>query len=134
MDKRSLAVLDASVGVKWLKREAGSEDAIALLRQHRDRDVTLVVTSHFVYELLGVAVRHGGPVLGRKTWEHLREAGLTVVGLDDELASAAFEQCEALGCSLHDALAPGLARVLGAPLYSADARAHGRYEEVRLIG
>ncbi len=116
-----------------MKREAGSEDAIALLKRHRDGDITLVVTSHFLYELLGVAVRHGGPALGSRAWEHLRSADLRVVGLDDELTAAALEQCGTLGCSLYGALAPGLARVLGAPLYSADARAHGRYEDVRLV-
>jgi predicted nucleic acid-binding protein len=86
-----------------------------------------------MHELVGVAVPHGGPDLGEQVWETLRLAGLTSVTLDDELASAAFGQCRRLGCSFYDALAPALAQLLGAALYSADAKAHSRFPGVRLL-
>ena len=131
---RSLAVLDASVGVKWIKaHEPGSEEALGLLAAHRDRALHLVVPAHFVAEVVGAAVRHGGPDLGEQVWRSLRAADLTVVSLDDALAGAAFEQCRVLGCSFYDALAPGLAVLLGGTLYSADARAHARFPGVRLV-
>jgi predicted nucleic acid-binding protein len=126
-------VLDSSVGVKWIKPEAGRDEALELLRAHRDGTARIVVAAHFLHEVVAVAVRHGGPALGGRTWRALSSAGLTTIGLDDRLAGAALAQCELLGCTFYDALAPAVAAELGATLYSADARAHSRVEGVRLV-
>ncbi len=133
MSERRLVVLDSSVGVKWIKPEPGRDEALSLLREHRDGAVRLVVASQFLHEVVAVAVRRGGPHLGRKTWSSLSDAELTTIGLDNRLAQAAFEQCELLNCTFYDALAPALAEQLGATLYSADARAHARFSGVQLI-
>lgn len=133
MTEPALVVLDSSVGVKWMKPEAGRDEAVALLEAHRDGTVRIVVASHFAHEVVAVAVRRGGAALGRSAWDGLVGAQLTTVGLDSRLASAAFEQCDRLGCSFYDALAPALASELGATLVSADARAHSRFDGVRLI-
>jgi hypothetical protein len=45
----------------------------------------------------------------------------------------AARQCDALGCSFYDALAPACAVLLDATLASADARAHGAFPGVHLI-
>jgi predicted nucleic acid-binding protein len=128
-----LVVLDSSVGVKWIKPEQGRDAALSLLRQHRDGTLRLVVAAHFLHEVVAVAVRRGGPSLGRETWASLAAAELTTIGLDTRLAEAAFEQCELLGCTFYDALGPALAEQLGATLYSADARAHAGFAGVQLI-
>jgi predicted nucleic acid-binding protein len=128
-----LVVLDSSVGVKWVKPEPGRAAALQLLEAHRDGGARIVVAAHFLHEVVGVAVRHGGPALGRAAWASLEGAELTAIGLDERLSSAAFDQCEALGCTFYDALAPALAHELGATLYSADARAHARFAGVQLI-
>lgn len=130
----TLAVLDSSVGVKWIKPEQGRDRAIALLREHRERRIRIVVAAHFMHEVVGVAVRHGGPDLGERVWTSLRRADLTVVGLDDAIAAEALRQCRLLGCSFYDGLAPAIAARTGATLYSADTRAHSRFEGVELIG
>jgi len=132
--ERRSVVLDSSVGVKWIKPESGRDQARDLLVAHREGHVRIIVPSHFIHELVGVAVRHGGPLLGAQTWASIMKADLTVVGLDDTVALAAFEQCRRLGCSFYDALAPALAEVLGAPLYSADARAHKTFPGAEIIG
>lgn len=135
MSDARLVVLDASVGVKWFKPgEAGAQDALSILQEHGERKVRIVVASHFVMEMVGTAVRYHGPIYGGRVWALLRDADLTVIGLDDALAEAALEQCRLLGCSFYDALAPALATVLGATLYSADARAHARHPGVALLG
>ena len=131
---QAVVVLDASVGVKWIKPEAGREAARALLVDHQEGGVRIVVSSLFLHEVVAVAVRHGGPDYGERTWESLELADLAVVGLDDTLARAALEQCRQLGCSFYDALAPAIAERLGAPLYSADERAHGGFAGVVLVG
>jgi len=127
-------VLDSSVGVKWIKPEAGRDAALALLEDHREDRVRIVVSSHFFHEVVAVAVRRGGADLGERTWASLRGADLTVLGLDDALAAAAFAQCRELGCSFYDALAPALAERLGATLYSANARAHAAVSGVVVVG
>lgn len=128
-----LVVLDSSVGVKWFKPEDGHDEARRLLERHRDRAVRIVVPVHFLHEVLSVAVRHGGPELGREVWRALRLADLTTVGLDDGVVEAAFALCGELRCTFYDALAPAIARRLDAPLYSADARAHAAYSHARLL-
>lgn len=134
MPERPVVVLDSSVGVKWLKPEAGSDAALALLREHRDGRIRLVVSSLFMYEVTGVAVRHGGAALAERVWAHLRKADLTVVTLDDALAMAALAQVRLLGCTFFDSLAPALAGLLGGTLYSADARAHSQVDGAILLG
>ena len=134
MTERPLAVLDASVGVKWMKTEAGGQEALALLSAHRGGSVRIVVPVHFLHEVVSTAVRHAGPDFGEFIWGNLLDADLTVLGLDDTLARAALDQCRLLGCSFYDALAPALADQLDATLYSADARAHARFDGVVLIG
>lgn len=133
MSSAEMVVLDSSVGVKWLKQEDGREAALDLLRAHRDGAVQIFVAEHFMHEVVGVAVRHGGPALGRRAWRNLTLAGLSRIGLDDRLATCALAQCEELGCTFYDALAPAIAAELRATLWSADPRAHQRYEGVRLI-
>ena len=66
-------VLDSSVGVKWIKPEPGRDEALSLLRDHRDGTVRLVVASHFLHEVVAVAVKRGGSPLGRKTWGSLTQ-------------------------------------------------------------
>ncbi|MBA4370561.1 MAG: hypothetical protein C0418_03160 [Coriobacteriaceae bacterium] len=134
VSERRLVVLDASVGVKWIKPEAGREQARALLADHREGRIRIVVPVHFLHEVVGFAVRHGGVEFGEQAWRELGNADLTIVGLDDTIAASAFDQVRLLGCSFYDALAPALAERLGATLCSADARAHARFADVTLIG
>lgn len=133
MGERPLAVLDSSVGVKWIKPEQGRDEALALLAGHREGRLRIVVPALFAHEVVAVSVKHGGADLGERVWKALELADLTVVGLDDTLARAALDQCRLLGCSFYDALAPAVAERLAAPLYSADQRAHARFEGVTLI-
>lgn len=128
-----VVVLDASVGVKWIKPEAGREQALDLLRRHRDGDAVIVVAAHFLHEVVAVAMRKGGADFGRRAWTALTAAELTTIGLDQTLADATFEQCERLGCAFHDGLAPAIASRLGATLVSSDARAHARFPGVQLL-
>lgn len=134
MSEREIVVLDSSVGVKWIKPEAGREQALRLLADHRDGHIRIVVPSHFVHDVVAVAVRRGGPELGGRVWDLLAGLDLTVVGLDSTVARSAFDQCQLLGCSFYDALSPALAERVGATLWSADVRAHARFEGVQVVG
>jgi predicted nucleic acid-binding protein len=66
-------------------------------------------------------------------WRHIKASGVAVLPLSDEVVAEAAAQCDALGCSFYDALAPACASLLGATLASADERAHGAYPGVHLI-
>ncbi|MDO9108862.1 MAG: type II toxin-antitoxin system VapC family toxin [Coriobacteriia bacterium] len=134
MSERELVVLDSSVGVKWIKPEVGRDQAMQLLADHRDARIRIVVPSHFIHEVVSVAVRRGGPELGGQVWELLAALDLTVVGLDATVAHSAFDQCRLLGCSFYDALAPALAERIGATLWSADVGAHAGFEGVQVVG
>lgn len=127
-------VLDASVGVKWFRDEPGSDEARALLRSHGRGEVTIVVPSLFVYELMGVAARTLADAECAELWERFLGWRVHVREIDDKLMARALESRVELGCSLYDAVAPALADLLGAPLYSADERAHAALTGVRMVG
>lgn len=127
-------VLDASVGVKWLRQESGSSEARELLTQHAEGMVRLVVPVIFVHEVLDVTRRIYGVARARALWDHLERSEITVVGLDSRLVRETLDMAEELGCTFYDAAAPALAARVGAVLLSADRRAHGSVDGVQLLG
>lgn len=126
-------VLDASVGVKWFKHEFGDDVALEMLRSAALGDITIAVPTHFMHEVLSFVRRHFSNADIVPAWEDMRQAGITVVPLTDEVVREAARQCSALGCAFYDALAPACATLLSATLVSADVKAHGGYPGVRLI-
>lgn len=126
-------VLDASVGVKWFRRERGS-DAAHLLQQRSARgEIRLAAPTHFVHEVLAAVNRENDAHVVIEAWQIIKASGITIIPLTDDVVIEAARQCEALGCSFYDALAPACAALLGATLASADARAHGAFPDVLLI-
>jgi predicted nucleic acid-binding protein len=126
--------LDASVGVKWFRPEAGSEVAQGFLTQALEGQVTLVAPVHFAHEVLSVVTRRVGPWAAIDVWDDLADAGVALVPLDADLVREAASQCAALGCTFYDALAPAVAARFDATLVSADAKAHGGFPGVRIVG
>ena len=126
-------VLDASVGVKWFRDEAGTDGALQLLRAHGRGDVELVVPSLFVYEVVAVATRTMSTEHADVFWERFVSWRVSVVEVGATLVHEALTVRGELGCSFYDAVAPALARELAARLCSADVRAHGAWPEVMLL-
>jgi predicted nucleic acid-binding protein len=126
-------VLDASVGVKWFRRESGSAAAAQLQQRAILGEVQLAAPVHFVHEVLSTVNREkiGGAVLD--AWERIKASGVTIIPLTDEVVAEAVRQSDSLGCSFYDALAPACAVLLDATLASADRRAHGAFPDVLLI-
>lgn len=134
MTEAPLIVIDASVGVKWLKHEPGQSKALALLEEAVLGRARLAAPMHFAHEMLAVAARIGGPAFVAPVWEDLQKSGVLLLPLTSEVVAESAAQCTALGCSFYDALAPACASLLGARLASADRRAHASYPDVLLIG
>jgi predicted nucleic acid-binding protein len=126
-------VLDASVGVKWFRDEPGSDSARALLKAHGAGEITIVVPSLFVYELMNVAARCLDPQDLLGFWERFLAWRIPVRSVGDDLVRASITARATLGCSLYDAVAPALAAELDAPLYSADRTAHAGWPGVTLV-
>lgn len=134
MSPHPAVVLDASVGVKWFKPETSQAAALALLVQATNGEIALAVPTHFVHEVLSVVRRLYSPADMTPAWQLIEASGVAVIPLTTEVIAEAARQCEALGCSFYDSLAPACATLLGATLASADARAHGAFPGVLLIG
>jgi predicted nucleic acid-binding protein len=130
----AVVVLDASVGVKWFREEAGSQEAVELLRSHATREVRLAVPVVFLHEVLDVARRTGGVSAAHRVLDALARDEILVIGADAEFLRRALDVCGRLGCTVYDAAAPALAELLDAQLVSADRRAHGAFPGVRIIG
>lgn len=133
MSERPVFVLDASVGVKWFKRESGSESAAALYMRSVDGEISLAAPVHFAHEVLAVVQRELGTRAILEGWRHLNASGIAILPLSDEVVEEAARQCALLGCSFYDALAPACAELLGGTLASADARAHGAFPRLALV-
>jgi len=131
---RTLVVLDASVGVKWFRDEEGSSEANLLLVAQSKGSIDLHVSEHFVVETLSVINRSFGPLAIIPAGDALTMAEIEVHPLTPELVGETARQCALLGCTFYDALAPALAILLSAELWSADRRAHSAVPDVRLIG
>lgn len=129
-----LVVLDASVGVKWIKPETGSAEALALLEDHAAGRITLAVPDVFVYEVLDVTRRVHGLPNAASLWERLSVEGPLVVPTDAEAFAAMLAMARRLDCSLYDAAAPVIAERFGGTLVSADARAHSGFPGARILG
>lgn len=129
-----VCAVDASVGVKWFRDEPGSDAARDLIVRHRNGEILLAVDTLFHYEVMRAGARDHHPADARRIWDDLARLDLATVPLGDELVAAASSATASLGCALYDGFAAGLADLLDAPLYSADARAHGKHPRMRLIG
>jgi predicted nucleic acid-binding protein len=128
-----VVVLDGSVGVKWFKPETGRGAALDLLDRAAAGEITLAAPTHFVHEVLSVVRRHFSPDDILPAWQLIERSDVTIVPLTAEVIAEAAVQCDALGCSFYDALAPACAVLFGGTLASADARAHGAFPGVMLI-
>lgn len=128
-----VCVCDASVGVKWFRNESGTEAARELLALHIAGDVMIAVDNLFHYEVMRATSRHVNGANALRIWQDLSRMDLVTVPIGDELVRAASEAQSRLGCTLYDAFAAGLADLIGAPLYSADRRAHGAHQRCRII-
>lgn len=128
------AVIDASIGVKWLRRETGSAEARKLLERHVNGELELVADHLFLYEFLSVAQTARCAISPEQAYQTLLDTHIELVAPEPVVVHSAIAQARTLGCSLYDAFAPGLAVLLGATLYSADAKAHGAFPDVVLVG
>jgi len=126
-------VLDASVGVKWFRRERGSAAAHLLQQRSASGEIRLAAPTHFVHEVLAAVNRENDADAVIEAWQIIKASGITIVPLTDDVVIEAARQCDVLGCSFCDALAPACAVLLDATLASADARAHGAFPGVLLI-
>jgi predicted nucleic acid-binding protein len=135
MSERSpVVVVDASVLVKLFRDEPGTEAAVELMRHHGEGKARVVAPMLCAQEATAVAVRLGGVQAGRTAWAGLRDMQVPIIEFDDVLADATFAACETYGCTFYDGVAPALADLIGATLWSADGRAHGRVPGVVLLG
>lgn len=131
--ERGLYVLDASVGVKWFKDEPGHEAARGLFDSALSGGIELAAPVHFAHEVLAVVRRQFGASAIPEAFSRIVASGVAVIPLSDDVVVEAARQCDVLGCSFYDALAPACASILHATLVSADVRAHGAYPGVYLV-
>ncbi|HEY5468364.1 MAG TPA: type II toxin-antitoxin system VapC family toxin [Coriobacteriia bacterium] len=134
MTVRGVVVLDASVGVKWFRHEAGERRAMAVLESALRGETQVVVPTHFAHEVLSVIERRNDTGSIVDAWQLMLKARVEIVPLTDAVVREAAKQCDRLDCSFYDALAPAVASLLEATLISADFKAHALYPGVELIG
>lgn len=128
------AVVDASAAVKWFKDEAGSAEAWGLLEAHARGEMDLHMPQQCVGEMLAVVARSVSTADAISAWVSVGLALVERHDFTDELLRETRRHLELLGCVFCDALAPALATVLGAQLYSADRHAHAHYPGVQFVG
>lgn len=128
------AVVDTTVAVRWFLEQNGHEDARALLDLHRAGQLEIVLPQDCLTELLSVLVKRKGHRLAATGLESLRENRIRVFRGDDALLDEALIASAEYGCAYYDAIPVAVARLLKAPLWSADRRAHSSVPGVVLVG
>ncbi|HEX9092639.1 MAG TPA: hypothetical protein VF902_01525, partial [Coriobacteriia bacterium] len=78
-------VLDASIGAKWYRKEAGSHEAASLLHRHATGELVLAVDALFFYEVLHASTRGVSEEGVLRRWNDLDRIELAVVPLSAEL-------------------------------------------------
>jgi predicted nucleic acid-binding protein len=136
-----LIVVDASVAVKWLFPEAGSQAAQSLLT-HADQLSAPALVRIEVYAAITRKVRLGeiAPEEAHKAcelWAGAVEKGVLALVADEEILTAAVDLALQLAHPLQDCLYLALAEREQAVLMTADpkfqARAQAAYAAVELL-
>jgi len=129
--------IDSSVAFKWFcaDDESAVDEALRLLRQHRDGEIELVAPAHMPAEVLnGLHSRKLTPPEMAVAARALGGIGITYADWTTELLSESASLAARHRLTINDALFPALASLLDCELVTAD-RAHARATEcpVRLI-
>ncbi len=123
-----MIVVDASLGVKWFLDEAGSDDALAVLIEHRSN---VIAPDLFAVEVAAALVREINAqrdVDARYGWELARLMALfdseavTLRRSEPKLISEAAEFAIEIGHPLKDCVYLALAVAEGCDLFTCDAR------------
>ncbi len=120
----TVAVVDASVAVKWFNQEEFSEEALALRDDHVAHRVVLAAPSLLVWEVAN-ALRYSqefGADDVRDALGDLVDLQIVLHEPDPNWMAGAVDDAFRLGLTLYDASYIALARHLRAILYTADAR------------
>jgi predicted nucleic acid-binding protein len=136
-----LIVVDASVAVKWILSEPGSEEALAIL----DGVVSLAAPDLIQVEVAGAIARQGrdqrlstdSANLAYAAWTRLLEHEAIVLRPTDALVDRAFEMAVVTGHSVADCVYLACAELLNATVLTADIAMHERgrrvYPSIQLL-
>lgn len=114
-------VVDASVAIKWLVEEEGSEAALALKGRDLAAPALLRVEAANVLRTL-VARKAAKPDEALELFVFLQAAPLTIVDHDDALEAQALRLALDLGHPVYDCVYLALAERMGRVLVTADNR------------
>lgn len=118
---RPALVVDASVAVKWLVEEEGSDAALSL--GERDLMAPSLLRIETANVLRTLAARRAiAPEAAADLFRLLQEAPVTLVEADDPLERRALELALSLAHPVYDCLYLALAERTGRLLVTADAR------------
>ena len=122
MEREALAIVDASVVVKWFNIEEHSENAEHLKEKHLKAEVTLVSPVLMVFEVLN-ALRYN-PELGasdvKEALNDLLGIQIKLYPVEDWLSDAVLPAYD-FGLTIYDASYIALANHLRCLLYTADS-------------
>lgn len=132
--------VDSSVAFKWFApaEEPGLEEALEILRSHRDNEVALLAPAIMRIEVAN-ALRYSGYAAEdlRGAVEDLTQFHIEFVDADDAVLSHAGELALEYGLSVYDALFLAVAIERDCVLITADRKAFGSLPaslcEIRLL-
>ena len=123
MERETLAVIDASVVVKWFNIEEYSDNAEHIKERHLKGELTLISPVLMVFEVLN-ALRYN-PEFGA---EDVTEALMDLLGIQiklypvEEWMSDSVSLAYDFGLTIYDGSYLALAKHLGCVLYTADSK------------
>jgi len=116
----SLKVLDSYALLAFFENEKGADKMADIIRQARDRDKPLLLTTVNWGEVLYIVTRASGNVAAGKIEEIIDTLPIEIVAVDREIAKIAAEFKVAKKMSYADCFAAALAKLKKAELVTGD--------------
>jgi len=133
VERESLAVIDASIVVKWFNIEEYSDNAEHIKEKHLKGELTLIAPVLMVFEVLN-ALRYN-PEFGARD---VAEALMDLLGIQIKLypvedwMSGSVSLAYDFGLTIYDATYLALAKHLGCVLYTADEKLSDKVKVVNV--
>lgn len=127
-------VIDASVVIKWFVHEEGEQEALSLLKKHRENEILLVVPELIFLETINVLrYKSNDEEFLSEVNKTLWESEFHVEKLNSYLLEKASIIALQNNLSVYDALYVAIAQISGAELITAD-KDFKKLPNVRLLG
>lgn len=124
MEKHKIIIIDTSVLVKFFVKEAGSDKVKELIKQHLNKDITLLSTQLLVFEFLNTIIRcYPATNAATKIYDDFKSLGIGIMPFERPVIKGAIGLAyKSNKISFYDSAYHALAKDMEATFLTADRK------------